>query len=73
MKFSKLTKNETERLFELMKIPCYKMTDEEYDEYYNLELKIGTAKEDIPERNFKPRSLKEKWKSDTLIFESKNY
>ena len=69
MKFSKLTKNETERLFELMKIPCYKMTDEEYDEYYNLELKIGTAKEDIPERNFKHRSLKEKWKSDDLIFE----
>ena len=33
MDFSKLTKNETERLFELMKIPCYKMTDEEYDEY----------------------------------------
>ena len=57
MKFSKLTKNETERLFELMKIPCYKMT------------KRGTAKEDIPERNFKHRSLKEKWKSDALIFE----
>jgi hypothetical protein len=67
MDFSKLTKNETERLFELMKIPCYKMTDEEYDEYYNLELKIGTAKEDIPERHSRPRTLKEKWKLDDLI------
>ena len=67
MDFSKLSKKETDRLFKLMSIPCYKMSDKEYNEYYNLQLKIGTDKEDIPERHSKPRTLKEKWKLDDLI------
>lgn len=69
MDFSKLSKKETDRLFKLMSIPCYKMSDKEY---YNLQLKIGTDKEDIPERHSKPKTLKEKWKLDDLILK-KNY
>ena len=72
MDFSKLSKKETNRLFKLMSVPCYKMSDKEYNQYYNLQLKIGTDKEDIPERHSKPRTLKEKWKLDDLILK-KNY